>query len=209
MNFPDVRTSPSPGAHWGAMTTRKAQAEQSRARLIEAALGLFVEQGYDATSISQVLAATGMAKGALYHHFPGGKMELFGEAVEVADEPFHDGLDRIVAEVTSPVGRIVAAWGLLLELATDPVFAKVVLVEAPVVAPGAWTGQGQYVLLRATVEEAMEAGELRRLPVDAVASTLFGAIRRMADFVAVAPDPDAAAADGGVVLRELLDALRP
>lgn len=191
------------------MSTRKAQAEQSRARLIDAALELFVAQGYEATSISQVLAATGMAKGALYHHFPGGKVELFGEAVEVADEPFHHGLDHIVETVTSPVGRIVAAWELLLDLATDPVFARVVLVEAPVVAPGAWTGVGQYVLLKATVEEAMEVGELRRLPVDAVASTLFGAIRRMADFVAVADDPDTAAADGGLVLREVLAALRP
>lgn len=191
------------------MTTRRAQAEQSRARLIEVALRLFVDQGYEATSVSQVLEQAGMARGALYHHFPDGKRELFAEAVEVADHPFHEGLDRIVETVTSPVARIEAAWELLLELATDAPFARIVLVEAPVVSPGSWTGGEQYLLLRATVEEAIAAGELRALPVDAVASTLFGAIRRMADYVAVADDPATAAREGGEVLREVLAGLRP
>lgn len=191
------------------MTTRKAQAAQSRTLLIETALRLFVTQGYEATPISQILDEAGMARGALYHHFPDGKRELFSEVVEHVDEPFHHGLDRIVATVASPVGRIVAAWQLLLGLAAEPRFAKIVLVEATAVDPGAWTGTGQYVLLRATVEEAIAAGELRPLPVDAVASTLFGAIRRTADYVAVADDPTAAARDGDQVLATLLDGLRP
>lgn len=190
------------------MTRRKEQAERSRSRLVEAALRLFVAQGYEATSISQVLAATGMAKGALYHHFPEGKRELFGEAVEIADHPFHEGLDEIVATVASPVARITAGWKLVLDLATDPVFAKIVLVEAQAVAPEAWTGAGQFQLLRATLEEAIAAGEVRPVPLDAAAATLFGAIRRMADYVAVADDPAQAARDGDTVLHALLEGLR-
>lgn len=190
------------------MTSRKEQAERSRSRLVETALRLFVEQGYEATSVSQILDATGMARGALYHHFPEGKRELFGEVVEVADHPFHEGLDDIVATVDSPVRRIEAGWQLVLDLATDPVFAKIVLIEAQAVAPEAWTGGSQFQLLRATLEEAIAAGEIRPVPVDAAASTLFGAIRRMADFVAGADDPDQAARDGDTVLRALLDGLR-
>jgi AcrR family transcriptional regulator len=197
------------GAHWAPMTSRKEQAERSKAQLVDVALGFFVDQGYEATSVSQILDAAGMARGALYHHFPEGKKELFAEAVEVADHPFHEGLDRIVATVESPIERIRAAWTLVLDLATDPVFAKIVLVEAPIVMPGAWTGGNQYLLLRATVEEAIAAGEIRALPLDAVASTLFGAVRRMADFVAVADDPAQAARDGAAVLTSLLDGLRP
>jgi AcrR family transcriptional regulator len=190
------------------MTRRKEQAERSRSRLVEAALRLFVEQGYEATSISQVLDATGMAKGALYHHFPEGKRELFAEAVEVADHEFHEGLDRIVETVTSPVERIAAGWKLVLDLATDPVFAKVVLIEAQAVAPEEWTGAAQFQLLRATLEEAIAAGQIRPVPIDAATATLFGAIRRMADYVAVADDPAQAAADGDAVLHALLDGLR-
>ncbi|MEZ5179816.1 MAG: TetR family transcriptional regulator [Acidimicrobiales bacterium] len=47
------------------MTTRRAQAEQSRTLLIETALRLFVAQGYEATPISQILDEAGMARGAL------------------------------------------------------------------------------------------------------------------------------------------------
>lgn len=190
------------------MTRRKEQAERSRSLLIDTALRLFVEQGYEATSVSQILNAAGMARGALYHHFPDGKKELFAEAVEVADHPFHEGLDEIVATIESPVEQIVAGWRLLLELATEPVFARIVLVDAPMVAPGAWTGGEQFLLLRAVLEQAMAAGEIAPVPVDAAASTLFGAIRRMADFVAVADDPAQAAHDGDVVLHALLDGLR-
>jgi AcrR family transcriptional regulator len=204
-----VRAEGRDGAHWAAMTSRKEQAERSRSRLVETALRLFAEQGYEATSISQILDAAGMARGALYHHFPEGKRELFGEVVEVADHPFHEGLDDIVANVASPVRRIEAGWQLVLDLATDPVFAKIVLIEAQAVAPEAWTGGSQFQLLRATIEEAVAAGELRPVPVDAAASTLFGAIRRMADFVAGADDPAQAARDGDTVLRALLDGLRP
>jgi len=191
------------------VTSRKAQAERSRTLLIETALRLFVAQGYDGTPVSQILDEAGMARGALYHHFPDGKRELFAEVVEHVDEPFHHGLDHIVETVTSPVERIVAAWRLLLGLAAEADFAKIVLIEATAVDPGAWTGSGQYQLLRATVEEAIAAGELQPLPVDAVASPLFGAIRRMADYVAVADHPADAARDGDAVLTTMLDALRP
>lgn len=190
------------------MTSRKEQAEQSRARLIDTALQLFVEQGYEATPVSQILDSAGMARGALYHHFPGGKRELFAEVVEVADHDFHTGLDRIVADVASPLDRIYAAWSLVLRLAAERTFARIVLIEAPVVMPGAWSGGGQYLLLRDTLAEAMAAGEVRELPLDATASILFGAIRRMADVVAVADDPATAARDGEVALTAVLDGLR-
>lgn len=190
------------------MSRRKEQAEQSKAHLVETALRLFVAQGYEATSVSQILDEAGMARGALYHHFPEGKRELFAEAVDVANHDFHEGLDRIVTTVTSPVEMIAAGWKLVLDLATEPVFAKIVLVEAPLVMPLGWSGGEQYLLMRAILEEAVTAGEIRPLPLDALAATLFGAVRRMADFVAVADDPARTAREGGEVLQVILDALR-
>lgn len=169
---------------------------------------LFVEQGYEATPVSQILDDAGMARGALYHHFPDGKRALFAEVVEAADHDLHHGLDHIVATVESPLARIEAAARLVLDLAADRTFAKIILVEAPIVMPGAWTGGGEFVLLRATLEEAMAAGEIRALPLDATASILFGAVRRMADFVAIADDPTLSAREGTAVIQVLLDGLR-
>jgi AcrR family transcriptional regulator len=40
-----------------------------RAELINCAQGLFLTRGYERTTINDVIAATGLSKGAFYHHF--------------------------------------------------------------------------------------------------------------------------------------------
>jgi AcrR family transcriptional regulator len=40
-----------------------------RAELIDCAQGLFLTRGYEATTINDVITATGLSKGAFYHHF--------------------------------------------------------------------------------------------------------------------------------------------
>ncbi|KLO28320.1 TetR family transcriptional regulator [Mycolicibacter heraklionensis] len=41
-----------------------------RAELLDQALALFLERGYDNVSLNELLAATGIPKGAFYHYFP-------------------------------------------------------------------------------------------------------------------------------------------
>lgn len=45
-------------------------------RLIVAATRLFRQRGYDGTGVTEILAAAGVPKGSLYHHFPDGKADL-------------------------------------------------------------------------------------------------------------------------------------
>lgn len=45
------------------------KADQRRAALIEAAGRRFVEKGYEATTMDEIAAAAGFAKGTLYHYF--------------------------------------------------------------------------------------------------------------------------------------------
>ena len=59
---------------------------ESRSRLITAAAQLFQEQGYAATGLSEILDRAKMPKGSLYHHFPGGKVELGAAAMECAGQ---------------------------------------------------------------------------------------------------------------------------
>jgi len=40
-----------------------------RAELVDTAQGLFLTRGYEATTINDVISATGLSKGAFYHHF--------------------------------------------------------------------------------------------------------------------------------------------
>ena len=41
----------------------------ARERILDAAVALFAEQGYDATSVTQVIERAGLTKGGFYHHF--------------------------------------------------------------------------------------------------------------------------------------------
>jgi AcrR family transcriptional regulator len=58
-----------------------AVAGDSRDRMVRAAVELFRERGYAATSFGDVLARSGAPRGSIYHHFPGGKEELAAEAL--------------------------------------------------------------------------------------------------------------------------------
>jgi TetR/AcrR family transcriptional regulator, lmrAB and yxaGH operons repressor len=55
-------------------------ARDTRNRMIDAAVGMLQREGVAGTSFTEVLAASGAARGAIYHHFPGGKAQLVAEA---------------------------------------------------------------------------------------------------------------------------------
>ena len=52
------------------------RSKHTRGRMLDAAVALFSEHGYEATSVAEICAAAGASKGAFYHHFPS-KQELF------------------------------------------------------------------------------------------------------------------------------------
>ncbi|AMS30055.1 MAG TPA: hypothetical protein DIU09_07810 [Hyphomonadaceae bacterium] len=89
-----------------------AAALGSKERLIAAALSLFQAKGYHGVAISDILEATDLPKGSLYHHFPGGKEELAIAAVGfIADE--------IDARLASEFAKNKRAGAVLLELAHE------------------------------------------------------------------------------------------
>lgn len=84
----------------------------TKERLIAAALSLFQARGYHGVSVSDILEATALPKGSLYHHFPGGKEELAIAAVAfIADE--------IDAKLAAEFAKNKRAGAVLLELANE------------------------------------------------------------------------------------------
>lgn len=56
----------------------------ARTRMVVAAAQLLARQGYQATSFSAVLDESGAPRGSIYHHFPEGKDQLVGAALDAA-----------------------------------------------------------------------------------------------------------------------------
>lgn len=82
-----------------------------RERMIDGALALLARRGLQATSFSELLAATGVPRGSLYHHFPGGKDQLVAEAVDRAGAVLSDALAPVAgAPAEQVVVRFLAIW---------------------------------------------------------------------------------------------------
>ena len=54
---------------------------KTKRKIFETSMKLFAEKGYDATSIEEITATVGVAKGTLYYHFAS-KEEIFNFLIE-------------------------------------------------------------------------------------------------------------------------------
>jgi AcrR family transcriptional regulator len=70
---------------------RHEEGARTRAKVIEAAVGLMATQGYAATSIAQISKASGANPASIYWAF-GNKEGLFAAAMERAADAFFEGL---------------------------------------------------------------------------------------------------------------------
>lgn len=77
--------------------------------IIETAAELFMEHGYNATSVRQIAEAVGVTEAALYYHFKSGKRELL-EAVFEWQMPDYVAMLDICANVNS-LKELVACMG--------------------------------------------------------------------------------------------------
>lgn len=72
-----MTSAPEPTASGGLAAWRAGVAARKRAVALDAALGLFLEKGYAATSLEDVARAAGVSSATVYKHFPT-KADLFG-----------------------------------------------------------------------------------------------------------------------------------
>lgn len=109
---------------------------KNRHALIRATSALFRRRGYAGVGLAEILAETGLPKGSLYYHFPGGKEQLAAEATrwagrkvaELIDasfegaESFASGsvaLCRAIARLSQENGRIMGCPVLSILQAGD------------------------------------------------------------------------------------------
>jgi len=86
------------------------RSEETRERILQSAMKLFADNGFDATGVAEICERSELSKGAFYHHFPS-KQAVFLELLN----SWLDGLDR---DLISSVERSdVSVPQALLEMA--------------------------------------------------------------------------------------------
>lgn len=88
--------------------------EQTRHHILKESRRLFTVQGFQNTSISQIIAATGVKKGNLYYHFPS-KEELGIAVLADARDEFLTTLDQSLSG-TDPRQKILNSCNRIMEL---------------------------------------------------------------------------------------------
>lgn len=174
------------------MNVRRTQAqrtEATREALIAAARKLFTERGYEEVGTEEIVRAAGVTRGALYHHF-GDKASLLRATYERIEAESTERVARIVlgSELESPLEAMKAGIEAFLDECAKPELRQIALHDAPAVLGwerwreiGAANGLG---LIEASLAAAIEAGEIRELPVGATAHLLMGALDEAAMLLA-------------------------
>ena len=194
-------------------STRKAdQSQATREALIAAAHGLFAEKGFAGVATEEIVRAAGVTRGALYHHFDG-KRELFAVVYEEVERQL---VERIaasaMASATDPMEALQRGAEAFLDACEDPAVQRIALLDAPsVLGWERWREIGLrfgFGLVQATLQAAMEAGQIEAQPVGPLAHLLLGAIDEGAMLVARASDDGETRAQVGASVGRFLGALR-
>ena len=143
---------------------------ETRAALVSAARGLFATQGYAATGTPEIVAAAGVTRGALYHHFAD-KAALFATVVEEEHMLLAMAINRAAEgeDEPGPVKALIAGGDAFIDAMQDLGRRQILLIDAPAVlgraALDAIDGRHGLRTLVEGVAAAMAAKAIRELPV--------------------------------------------
>jgi len=89
------------------MNKKQLQSEQTKKRVADAARALFVQKGYKATSIEDIVQATGSSKGNIYYHFKS-KEGLFLYLMEEWDQEWENKWREKTSQYPDTVDKLYA-----------------------------------------------------------------------------------------------------
>jgi AcrR family transcriptional regulator len=110
--------------------SNRERTEQTRLALLDAARRLFVEKGYADTATPDIVAAAGVTRGALYHHFED-KKALFRAVVEQEAMVVAQSTEAHASASSSPRQALLNGTAAYLDAMAAGGRTKLLLLEAP------------------------------------------------------------------------------
>lgn len=190
---------------------REDYSESTRSALVNSAVELFTKRGYAGTSLDEIAKRARVTKGALYHHFSG-KQALFEAAFEQVESGVFGRLEEMMRGPEPPWERALNGLREFISSCLDPAYQRIAIHEAPVVM--GWErwreaeDRASFGLIRSSLEDLIEAGEVDSVPVEITSRLLFGALSSAATEIASSPDPKKVGAQVESVIVQLLTRVR-
>lgn len=161
------------------------QREETRARILEAALPVFATHGYHATSVSDLVAAAEVARGTFYLHFVS-KQAVFVELLDALVAAFRTSVHGVDTGPTAPplADQLVASVLGILDAARASrplariLFREAVGLDAVVDARIEGFEAMLHGYLQASLENGVRLGLLRPHDGEVAATAIYGALRQ-------------------------------
>lgn len=142
----------------------KHDSRNTRGRIINAAWSLFYEQGYEDTTIDEIVEASGTSKGSFYHYFEG-KDALLGSLSFLFDEKYEQLKDEIDPDMNA-FDKLLLLNRELFRMIEDRVSLDLLarLISTQLITRGEKHlldhNRTYYRLLRAIIVDGQRKGEL-------------------------------------------------
>ena len=151
---------------------------KTKRKIFETSMKLCAEKGYDATSIEEITATVGVAKGTLYYHFSS-KEEIFKFLVEEGVKLLKNSIAIKTDKLTNSIDKLRAIVLIELKvLVKYESFMTIILSQIWGTGPRSKMCRDyvfEYIqMIQEIVEEGMEKQEIIQADPNVIASGVFG-----------------------------------
>ena len=153
---------------------------KTKRKIFETSMKLFAEKGYDATSIEEITATVGVAKGTLYYHFSS-KEEIFNFLIEEGIKLLQNSVDIKTAKHNNYIDKITAI--ILIQIKIVAKYEDIITI----ILSQFWGNEARnkkcqehvydYIgQIEKIVQQGIEKGEIKKGDTRAIASEIYGLI---------------------------------
>lgn len=153
---------------------------KTKRKIFETSMKLFAEKGYDATSIEEITATVGVAKGTLYYHFSS-KEEIFSFLVEEGIKLLQNSVDIKTAKFSNYIDKLKAI--VLIQIKIVVKYEDIITI----LLSQFWGNESRNQMckkhiisyinkIEEIVKAGIEKGEIKKGSPQAIASEIYGLI---------------------------------
>ncbi|MDX3928593.1 MAG: TetR family transcriptional regulator [Shinella sp.] len=186
--------------------SNRERTESTVSALIEAARALFVEKGYVETATPDIVAAAGVTRGALYHHFED-KKALFRAVVEREAQAVAAAIEERAAPAGSPREALLAGAAAYFDAMAKEGRTRLMLLDGPAVLGFASIGAIDSENAEGTLRDGLAAALAAAGKSDRLIGALTALLSAAFDRAAIAIEAGESRADLETAIATLADGL--